>query len=499
MINELRQARIGKLRKLTNAGIDPYPAKCSRTHSIKEALESFDKLSELKKKIALSGRIMAMRIHGGLAFIDIEDQSGRIQMFFKRDKIGKDRYKMLANLDIGDFIEAHGVLLVTKKNEKSLKVEEYKILTKSLLPLPEKWHGLQDEEIRYRKRYLDLIVNKNAKNLFNKRIEFINSIRGYMSRNNYLEVETPVLEKVPGGADAEPFITHHNKLDIDLYLRISLELHLKRLIVGGFEKIYEIGKVFRNEGLSIQHLQEFTMLEFYWAYADCEDLMKFLENFYTTVIKETFGSLKIKYKNYVLDFETPWPRVDYRLAVLQESGIDIDKFQTKEDMQKVLESKNIKVDQTAGRGRLIDQLYKKLVRPKLIQPSFLINHPIDISPLAKKQSSDKTKTQRLQILIAGAEVGNGFSELNDPMEQKDRFEKQMKLRADGDKEAQMMDEDFTEALEYGMPPTAGFGVGIDRFFMILSNQESIRDVVFFPMMKPEKSRSENRSSELQNE
>jgi len=484
MINELKQARLDKLNKIKKAGINPYPAKCKRTHTIKQTLDNFDKFSKAKKEIVLAGRIRTIRLHGGLTFANIEDQSGQIQLFFKRDEIGKEKYKILGNLDIGDFIEVKGILFTTKKGERTLNIKEYKILTKSLLPLPEKWRGLRDEEIRYRKRYLDLIMNKNVKDLFIKRTEFINNIREYLNNNNYLEVETPVLENVPGGADAEPFITRHNRLNVDLYLRISLELHLKRLIVGGFEKIYEIGKVFRNEGISTEHLQEFTMLEFYWAYADYEKLMEFVEDFYAAVIEKTFGTLEIKYQNNALNFKPPWPRIDYRKIVLEKAGVDIDKYPSKEDMQKILRDKKIEFDKTAGRGRLIDQLYKKLVRPKLVQPSFLINHPLDISPLAKKKDKDKTKVQRFQVLAAGSEVGNAFSELNDPIDQKERFAAQDKLRAAGDKEAQMTDDSFIEALEYGMPPTAGFGVGIDRLFMILADQKNIRDTVFFPMMRP---------------
>ena len=484
MINELKQARLDKLNKIREADIDPYPAKCGRTHIVKQVLNNFDKFSKLEKEIVLAGRIRMIRAHGGLTFANIEDQSGRIQLFFKKDEVGKKAYEMIKNLDIGDFIETSGILFTTKKGEKTLNIKEYKILTKSLLPLPEKWHGLQDEETRYRKRYLDLIMNKDIRKFFVKRTEFVDNIRNFLNKNDYMEVETPVLEAIPGGADAEPFTTHHNKLDIDLYLRISLELHLKRLLVGGFEKIYEIGKVFRNEGISTQHLQEFTMLEFYWAYADYEDLMKFTEDFYTTIIKKTFGTLEIEYQGKILNFKAPWPRIDYTEIITKEAGVNIDKHPTKEDMQKVLRKKGIKADLTAGRGRLIDQLYKKLVRPKLIQPSFLINHPLDISPLAKKKEGNKTKVQRFQVLIAGAEVGNAFSELNDPIDQKERFVAQDKLRKEGDKEAQMTDEDFIEALEYGVPPTAGFGVGIDRLFMILTNQENIKDTVFFPMMRP---------------
>jgi len=484
MINEIREARINKLKNMIDARIDPYPARCKRTHIIANVLRDFENILNSNETIYLCGRTRTVREHGGLTFMDLEDESGKMQLFFKKDEIGQVKYTSINNLDIGDFIEAHGKVFTTKKGEKTLNVLDYKILTKSLLPLPEKWHGLSDEEIRYRKRYLDLIMNKEVKQLFGMRTKFINNIREFLNGNNYTEVETPVLENIPGGADAEPFITHHNKLDIKLYLRISLELHLKRLIVGGFEKIYEIGRVFRNEGMSTQHLQEFTMLEFYWAYADYEDLMKFVEDFYVAIIKKTFGTLEIKYQDKILNFNAPWPRFDYRQIIIKESGIDIDKYTTKEDMQNICKQKGIKVDPKAGRGRLIDQLYKKLVRPKLFQPCFLINHPLDISPLAKKKDDDKNKVQRFQVLIAGAEVGNGFSELNDPIDQRERFEAQTKLREEGDAEAQMMDEDFIEALEYGMPPTAGFGVGIDRFLAILMDQKSIRDVVFFPMMRP---------------
>jgi len=483
-IQELREARIEKLNKLKQAGIDPYPAKSSRTHFVKDVLLAFDKLSEESKEIILSGRIRSIRGHGGVIFMNVEDESGKFQLFFKKDIIGDEQHALIKLLDIGDFIEATGKLFLTKKEEKTLEVSEWKILTKSIRPIPEEWFGLKDEETRYRRRYVDLLVNEDVKKLFVKRAEFVNNIREFFNKSGYMEVETPVLEDIPGGADACPFITHHNTLDIDLYLRISLELHLKRLIVGGFEKVYEIGKTFRNEGMSPQHLQEFTMLEFYWAYADYNDLMKFVEKFYTDIIEKTFGTLEIKYKEHVLNFKAPWQKVDFREIVLKESGIDIDEYQTKEDMQKVLKEKKIDFDSSDGRGRLIDHLYKKLVRSKIIQPTFLINHPIDISPLAKKMPDDESKTQRFQVLIAGAELGNAFSELNDPIDQAERFSNQAKLREAGDSEAQMFDHDFVEALEYGMPPTAGFGVGIDRLFMILTNQESIRDVVFFPLMKP---------------
>jgi lysyl-tRNA synthetase class 2 len=409
MLDELKQARLEKLEAIRKQGMEAYPSESKRTHTVSQALSDFDGLSGAGTEITLTGRVRTIRVHGALTFMDMEDQSGRIQLFFSKDDLGEEKYDFLKNFDMGDFIQAAGVLFVTNKGQKTLKVAQYRILTKSLLPLPEKWHGLTDEETRYRKRHLDLIMNEQVRSLFLKRNLFINNVRDFLNQNGFLEVETPVLESVPGGAEAEPFITHHNKLDIDFFLRISLELHLKRLMVGGFEKIYELGRVFRNEGISTQHLQEFTMLEFYWAYADYEDLMDFVEKFYMYAIEKTFGTLEIAYQDKVLDFKAPWPRVDYREVVLQESGVDIDLYPTKEAMQELVRSKGIPVDPAAGRGRLIDQLYKKLVRPKLFQPCFLINHPIDISPLAKKKADDPQKVERLQVLIAGAEVGNGFS------------------------------------------------------------------------------------------
>jgi len=491
MLDEMKQARLEKLERIKSAGINPYPSKSKRTKTISDALKDFDTLSESKEPIAVTGRLRTFRTHGALSFADIEDQSGRLQLFFHKDTLGDEKYDFIKNFDMGDFIEASGFLFTTNKGQKTLHINDYKILTKSLLPLPEKWHGLTDEETRYRKRHLDLIMNEDVRKLFVTRTAFINNIREFLNVDGFMEVETPVLESVPGGAEAEPFVTHHNKLDIDFFLRISLELHLKRLMVGGFEKIYELGRVFRNEGISTQHLQEFTMLEFYWAYADYEELMDFVEKFYTTIIEKTFGTLDIPYQGQVLHFQAPWPRVDYREVILKESGVDIDLYPTKETMQELVKEKGIKPDPAAGRGRLIDQLYKKLVRPNLFQPCFLINHPLDISPLAKSKEDDANKVERLQVLIAGAEVGNGFSELNDPIDQRNRFLKQEELRQAGDKEAQMIDEDFVEALEYGMPPTAGFGVGIDRLLMILTDQENIRDVVFFPMMKPKTAEEKN--------
>ncbi len=478
--------RATKRSKLIELGIDPYPAHTKRTHSITEALDGFTHLSEGKPLVALSGRVRSMRVHGGSTFAHIEDGKGIIQVYFKKDSMPSGAYEFLHDfVGVGDFIEAEGTLFLTKTNEKTLLVAQMRLLSKTLRPLPEKWKGLTDKEERYRKRYLDLISNKEIRELFQKRTFFIHAMRNFLVERGYMEVEVPVLEHIPGGADALPFITRHNTLDINLYLRISLELHLKRLIVGGFDKIFELGKVFRNEGMSTQHLQEFTMMECYEAYRDYTYYMQFVEDMYTEIIFKTFGSLCVVYKNAVLDFSPQWPRKDYQELFHEHTGIDLSLCREKDELvraaQKLTSLED--VDFSLGKGRIIDLMYKRLVRPKLMGPLFLINHPVEISPLAKRREADPFTTERFQVIIDGCEVGNGFSELNDPIDQKQRFEEQMKLREAGDKEAHMLDEDYIEALEHGMPPTAGFGVGIDRLFAIASNQDSVRDVVLFPIMR----------------
>lgn len=489
-LHEIRDNRIKKLEKIREAGLNPYPAKSNRTHKISEAILDFEKLMQENKEIVLDGRVRLIRAHGGSTFLHLEnerclkDEVGQIQVYAKRDELGEEKYKFLFDvLDIGDFLETSGTLFLTHKGEKTLLLKNYKILSKTLLPLPDKFYGLIDNEERFRKRYLDLIMNENVRKIFKKRGMFLDAIREFLKENNFLEVETPVLEDVPGGADAEPFITHHNVLDKDFYLRISLELHLKRLIVGGYENVYEIGKVFRNEGMDAEHLQEFTMLEFYSAYKDYNYLMDFVERLYTDAIQKTFDTLKIG----GLDFTLPWPKIDYFDIFCEKTGIDINDF-TKDGVHKKLVKEIQKIgiqniDFNAGTGRIIDQVYKRLVRPGIKGPAFLIHHPVLISPLAKRKENEPNKTERFQILINGSEIGNGFSELNDPLDQRARFEEQARLREAGDKEAQMIDNDFLDALEYGMPPTAGFGVGIDRLFMAVCGTQSIRETVFFPMMK----------------
>ncbi|MBI4122142.1 MAG: lysine--tRNA ligase [Parcubacteria group bacterium] len=486
-IHDERQTRIEKLAALRAKGVDPYPARANRTSTIGEALASFDAWSAEGKSVTLAGRIRLLRRHGGLTFARLEDESGDIQVMLSKKGLGEEAYELLKEADMADFIAATGKLIVSKTGEKTVEATTWTMLTKAILPLPEKWHGLKNEEERYRCRYVDLIVNPEVKNFFRLRSRFIASMRAFLLGEGFMEVETPVLEHVPGGAEAEPFITHHNTMDIDLYLRISLELHLKRLIVGGYEKIFEIGKVFRNEGMSPQHLQEFTEMEFYWAYADNEVLMGMVQRLYQTIIKDTFGTLDLPYKDQVLHFGGEWPRLNYVELLREHAGIDLDEIKTVADMRQAIAAKKIplKIDPKAGLGRLIDQVYKKTVRPKLVQPCFLVNHPVAVSPLAKRDVKNPNRVERHQVLIATAEVGNAFSELNDPLDQRQRFEDQMALRAAGDNEAQMIDEDYLRALEHGMPPTAGFGVGIDRLLAILTNQESIRDTVLFPTMRPE--------------
>lgn len=484
-------SRRQKLEHLQKQGINPYPSQAHKTHAISAVLENFEKLEQEQTMIALAGRLRLFRAHGKSAFANIEDESGSLQIYFQQDVLGEDLYRLLEDLDLGDFLSVTGKVFITKKGEKTLRVEKFEILCKTLRPLPDKWHGLKDQELRYRKRYLDLVMSPETRDLFRKKSAFVKNIRAFLDTASFLEVTTPILEHIPGGAEAEPFVTHHNTLDVALYLRISLELHLKRLIVGGYEKIYELGRVFRNEGMSTQHLQEFDMLELYWAYADWNMLMEFTEKLLADVIQKTFGTLKIVSGGTELNFEPPFARVNYVDAVREKTGIDIEEHETAESLRKAITEKGLKLeDPDAGRGRLIDQFYKKYVRPQLIQPVFLVNHPVDVSPLAKKDPQHPQRTERFHFIVAGAEIINGFSELNDPVDQRERFLEQASLRTEGDKEAYMFDEDFLQAIEHGMPPTAGLGMGIERFFSLLADQESVRDVVFFPTMKPKESTSE---------
>ncbi len=487
--DELIKIRKQKLKYLLDKGINPYPYSYKKTDTAAELQEQYKKLKKeekTNKKATIAGRIVSIRAMGKASFATIQDQTGKIQFYIRADEVNNYETFQKAT-DIGDIIGIEGTIFRTKMGEITIDTKKFTILSKSLRPLPEKWHGLQDREIRYRKRFLDLITNQEIKELFQKRAEFIKNIRNFLNEQGFLEVETPVLEEIPGGADANPFITHHDALNTDLYLRISLELHLKRLLVGGYEKVYEIGKVFRNEGISTQHLQEFTMLEFYQAYSDYEEMMKLTEKLYTEVIKKTFNKLEFEFEGKKINFKTPWQKIDYYDLMKKETGIDLEKTKTKQQLVEEIEKKNLTagIDLNTGKGRIIDQLYKKHARPKITGPAFLINHPVEVSPLAKPHRKLQGRVERFQVIIQGIETTNAFSELNDPIEQKKRFEEQSKLREAGDKEAQMMDENFLEALEVGMPPAAGYGMGIDRVFTILTGQESIRDTVIFPMMRKE--------------
>ena len=482
MIDELRKIRLKKLEAIKKAGISVYPEKTKRTHKIAEALKDFNTLSRLKKEIILAGRIKSLREHGGSTFLHIEDGTGTIQAFFRKDRIGEKGYQFfLDNFDIGDFIEIRGTLFKTKREEKTIEASDFKILAKSLLPLPEKWHGLQDVEERFRKRYLDLIFNQEVKKKFELRSRIIKEIREFLEKDGFLEVETPILQPIYGGAKAKPFKTHLNALDLDLYLRIAPELYLKRLLVAGFEKIYEIGRCFRNEGMDRSHNPDFTMLEFYWAFADYKDMMKLTERMFEGLLKKLFGGLKTKYEGKEINFKTPWPRVEFSKLVRKHTKINLDEINT-EALKK--EAKKLGLDPKGEKAEIADEIYKKICRPKIWNPCFIIHHPLGAFPLAKQNEKNPKQTANFQLVAADFELVNAFSELNDPIEQRKRFEEQEKIFKEGFDEAQRMDEDFIEALEYGMPPSAGFGMGIDRLVALLTDSHSLREAILFPTMRP---------------
>lgn len=482
MLEDLRRDRINKLNNFRKSGIDPYPDRTKRTHQISEVLDSFNKLLRQKKDVVVVGRVMGFRLQGSVLFADMRDESGKIQLV-----VGKDRYRYFKlyadNLDVGDFVMAGGKPFKTKRGERSIEVKKLDLLTKSLRPLPDQWYGLEDVEARLRQRYLDLIMKDEVREMFVKKTAFWQASRSFLQKNSFIEVETPVLEPIPGGAEAEPFKTHHNALDTDFYLRISLELPLKKLLIAGFEKVFEIGRVFRNEGLDAEHLQDYTQCEFYWAYQDYEGLMKFVEKMYQEVINKSLGGLTTKCQGHDIKWSGKWPRLDYYVLFKKYVGLDLQKA-TATDLKAKVTKENLKVLKSYGRGRLIDLLYKKLVRPHLIQPAFLINPPVDVEPLAKRLIKDNNRVARFQVVACGTELGKGFSELNDPLDQRSRFEEQMKLRAAGDREAQMLDEDFLAALEYGMPPAAGFGMS-ERLFAVLVDKP-VREAQIFPLMRRKK-------------
>ena len=480
-LDEIRNTKIKKVEELRKFGVDPYPASSSRTNSVKEAVENYDEWKE-DKEITLAGRIMARRGHGGLIFFDVNDGTGKFQGCLKEDIIGDESFKKFQDfIDTGDFIEISGTLFKTKQDEKTLLTTHYSLLTKALLPLPEKWHGLQDVEERLRKRYLDFIFNPESREIVEKRSLFWNAVREFHVNNGFLEVETPVLETTVGGADSTPFKTHHNALDIDVYLRISAgELWQKRLMVAGFNKTFEIGRIFRNEGMSAEHLQDYSQCEAYWAYANYKDMYKFLQECYRYVAKKTFGTLEFRINNFDINLGGQWPLVDYSEEVKKQTGINIWEASDKEIKNKLKEL-GVEYNKIENRARLIDSLWK-YCRKKIGGPAILVNEPKIVSPLSKTSPGNPNTTERFHFIIAGSEVGQGYSELNDPIDQRERFEVQEKMRESGDVEAQPMDEDFVEALEYGMPPTAGHGFS-ERLFSFLMNKP-IRETQIFPLMKP---------------
>lgn len=479
MLEDIISERRKKLTRLKDAGIDPYPITAKRTMSAAAAKKGFRGFSLLRKKVWIAGRIRGLRDQGGLIFLDVEDESGRIQAVLKKATL-KDFKLLKDTLDVGDFLSVGGSLFKTNKGEISVEAREAVILSKSLRPLPSEHFGLEEMETRLRQRYLDLLVNPENREMFRKKTVFWETFRSAMKEAGFLDVELPVLESVPGGAEAEPFKTHHNALDTDFYLRISLELPLKKLLVGGFEKVFEIGRIFRNEGIDKEHLQDYTQLEFYWAYADYVELMKFVENLYKRVVKATTGTLLTAHEGEKIDWSKKWKTVDYVEAFKKATKTDPLEA-SRDELLHLAKELNLKPEANSSKGRLIDIIFKKTVRPTLIQPSFLIDPPIEIEPLAKRSRKDPRRVERFQIVAGGTELGKGFSELNDPLDQRERFEEQEKARAAGDTEAQHLDEDYIEAMEYGMPPAAGFGVS-ERLFAVLMDKP-VRETVFFPLMR----------------
>lgn len=482
------EARVAKLEKLQSLGTNPYPASVERSHEIAAYLEQFDALAASNEPVSLAGRIMSIRTQGGVTFATLVDESGSIQLFIKKEAVGEEAYDHFVELlDRGDIISAKGTAFTTKRGEKSLAVTSVTLLTKTLMPLPEKWHGLQDVELRYRHRELDLLSNPEIRQRFMVRSKVVSSFRRFLDTRGFLEVETPMLQSIPGGANARPFITHHNALDIDLYLRIAPEIYLKRLLVGGFEKIYEIGRCFRNEGMDYAHNPEFTMMELYWAYANKDAFVSFLEDMVATVICDAFNTLEIPYGDSSINFTVPWPRTTFRDAILEACGIDIDAHTTPESLLAAVRTAGLDIDfrDCHGLGEQYDQLYKKTARGRIMQPTWVFDYPVDLKPLSKAHPTDPTKSSSVQLVVQGAEIINAYyHELNDPIDQRNRFMQQQALRDQGSEEAQMVDDDFVRALEHGMPPASGMGIGIDRLVAFITNSPNLKEVILFPTLRP---------------
>ncbi len=487
-LDRIAQQRREKLKRIRERGIEPYPYGYKRTHTTEQAIELLEK-QEAKgtakaKAVSVAGRITAIRRMGKSAFADLRDGAGKIQLFFQdMHKFGEDQAQLFSELDIGDIVGVKGNLLRTKSGEPTVGVSDFTLLAKSLQPLPEKWHGLADVDKRYRQRYLDLIANVETKETFRARSRIIAAMRQFLNGRGFIEVETPMLQPSAGGALANPFTTHHQALDQDFYLRIALELHLKRLLVGGFDKVYEIGRTFRNEGVSTQHNPEFTMLESYEAYVNYIGVMEMLETMTAHVAKEVLGTTKAKFGDDTIDFKPPWKRLTLRDAVKKHGGIDFVKYPTADGLRDRMRTLKMEPDPQKNWAKLVDEIIKDYVRPKLIQPTIIYDYPVSMSPLAKTKPSEERVAERFQAIAGGLEIANAYSELNDPIEQRERFEEQQKERVGADEERWTIDEDYLLALEYGMPPAGGLGVGIDRLVMLLTNQPSIREVILFPQMR----------------
>jgi lysyl-tRNA synthetase class 2 len=487
-LNELLTIRRNKLDELRSLGIDPFGSKYERTHSAKDVLDAYEaktkeELDAEPAEVSLAGRIMQKRGMGKASFAHLQDITGKIQIYVREDTVGDNKYKAFDLLDLGDMVGVKGVVFKTKTGETSVKVQSVEVLTKSLIPLPEKFHGLKDVELRYRQRYVDLIMNQDVQQTFILRSKIIQSMRRYLDSRGYLEVETPTLHSIAGGASARPFITHHNTLDMQLYMRIAIELHLKRLIVGGLEKVYEIGRVYRNEGISTRHNPEFTMIELYEAYADYKDIMKLTEELVAHIAQEVLGSTKIEYQGHQVDLTPAWRRVSMVDAIKEVKGVDFSVHMSNEEAHLLAKEHKVPVEPHMTFGHIVNQFFETFVEETLIQPTFIYGHPLEISPLAKKNPEDPRFTDRFELFIVAREHANAFTELNDPIDQRERFEAQLLEKEQGNDEAHEMDEDFIRALEYGMPPTGGLGIGIDRLVMLLTNAHSIRDVLLFPLMR----------------
>ncbi len=485
-IDRITEQRQQKLDRIRARGLNPYPHRYHRSHTTQQAIALLEQIeagpSQEEPAVNLAGRIMANRTMGKLSFLDIRDGSGKIQLLFHKDHLNEETLKLFKDLDIGDIIGVSGRLVRTRTGEPTVDVASLTLLSKSLHPLPEKWHGLSDVDMRYRQRYLDLIANTEVKEIFRVRSQVITAIRQFLNQRGFLEMETPVLQPSAGGALARPFVTHHQALGQDFYLRIATELHLKRLIIGGLDKVYELGRIFRNEGISTKHNPEFTTLESYEAYADYNDVMKMLEKMVSKVSQQVLGTSKVKFGEHTLDLKPPWQRLDLRQAIIKHSGIDFEQYPDADSLRAEMLRLKMEVDPQKDRGRLVDELISTCVEPNLIQPTFLVDYPVEMSPLAKTKPDDSRLVERFELFIGGMEIANAFTELNDPIEQRERFLRQQTERqAEG--EVETIDQDYLLALEYGMPPTGGLGVGIDRLVMLLTGQQSIREVILFPQLK----------------